>query len=308
MPRKVILIADPGIDTAFAIALALHDPSLDVVGLIPCAGNVSAEQASANVLVLIDQLEPQKWPRTATALPMKYERDGTALHGPGGLGGVQFPVTTKHQHPTADKAIIDLVRQDPREVSVICLGPATTLAQAFIRDPELPRLIDRVVIVGGTHREPGNAAPMAEFHFWLDPDSARRVLRSAADPILIPLDVTRKLVLSPTELLELPNPNSRTCQFLRKVVPHGIRASSHLYGIEGFHLKDVLGIAALALPGSISTQPKVVDVETKGELTSGMIIVDERKGSSAMPNCSFGMGAAIGEIRQWIERVLKSAP
>ena len=70
MPRKVILIADPGIDTAFAIALALHDPSLDVVGLIPCAGNVSAEQASANVLVLIDQLEPQKWPRTATALPM----------------------------------------------------------------------------------------------------------------------------------------------------------------------------------------------------------------------------------------------
>ena len=70
----------------------------------------------------------------------------------------------------------------------------------------------------------------------------------------------------------------------------------------------MLGIAALALPGSISTQPKVVDVETRGELTSGMIIVDERRGSSAMPNCSFGMGAAIGEIRQWIERVLMSAP
>ena len=27
MPQKVILVADPGIDTAFAIAIALHDPS-----------------------------------------------------------------------------------------------------------------------------------------------------------------------------------------------------------------------------------------------------------------------------------------
>ena len=28
MPRQVILIADPGIDTAFAVALALNDPNL----------------------------------------------------------------------------------------------------------------------------------------------------------------------------------------------------------------------------------------------------------------------------------------
>ena len=55
MPRKVILIADPGIDTAFAVALALNDPGLEVVGLLPTAGNVSAEQATANVQILIEQ-------------------------------------------------------------------------------------------------------------------------------------------------------------------------------------------------------------------------------------------------------------
>ena len=60
MPKKVILIADPGIDTAFAVALALHDPNLDVIGLLPCAGNVPAEQATANVNVLIDHLDPAK--------------------------------------------------------------------------------------------------------------------------------------------------------------------------------------------------------------------------------------------------------
>ena len=54
MPRKVCIIADPGIDTAFAVALAFTDPALDVVGVIPTAGNVSAEQATANVHTLVD--------------------------------------------------------------------------------------------------------------------------------------------------------------------------------------------------------------------------------------------------------------
>ncbi|QEL18280.1 nucleoside hydrolase [Limnoglobus roseus] len=308
MARKVILIADPGIDTAFAIALAMNDPNLEVVGLIPCAGNVSAEQATANVMILIAQLDPDKWPRTAAALPVKYAIDGTALHGPGGLGGVSFPVSTKNQYPTADKALVELVRQYPREVSIICLGPMTTLAAAFVRDPDLPAQIDKCVLIGGTHREPGNAGPMSEFHLAVDPDAARKVLSAGMNPTLIPLDVTRKLVLSPTELLELPNPESRTCQFLRQVVPYGIRASSNLYGIEGFHLKDVLAVAALALPGSVSCEPKNVDVETRGELTMGMLVVDDRKSPTSAPNVMLAAGAAVGEIRQWMAHTLKNAP
>src|SRR5215213_9048048 len=102
MARKVLIIADPGIDTSFAIALAFHDANLDVIGLIPTAGNVSAEQATANVQILIDQLDPRKWPRMANALATTYELDGTAQHGPGGLGGVTFPSSTRHQLPNAD--------------------------------------------------------------------------------------------------------------------------------------------------------------------------------------------------------------
>jgi inosine-uridine nucleoside N-ribohydrolase len=308
MARKVILIADPGIDTAFAVALALHDPNLDVIGLVPCAGNVSAEQATANAIVLIDQLDPKKWPRTASAVPVKYDRDGTALHGPGGLGGVQFPVSTKSQYPPGDKAIVELVRAHPREVAIVCLGPLTTLAHALARDPELATLIERVVAIGGTHHEPGNAGPTSEFHFAVDPDAARAVLKADLHPLLIPLDVTRQLVLSPTELLELPNPESKTCRFLRQVVPFGIRASSNLYGIEGFHLKDVLAVAAIALPGSIGVEDKCVDIETKGELTRGMLVVDERKHGVGPPNVHLAHEAAIGEIRQWMERILKQAP
>jgi inosine-uridine nucleoside N-ribohydrolase len=307
MSRKVVLVADPGIDTAFAIALALHDPNLDVVGLIPTAGNVSAERATANVQVLIDALDPSKWPRTAAALAVEYERDGTALHGPHGLGELHLPLAIRHQQPAADKVLCELVRQYPREVTVLCLGPLTTVARAFARDPDLPGFVDRVVAVGGSYREAGNAGPVTEFHIWLDPESAAAVIRAGVHPLLIPLDVTRKLVLSPSELLDLPNPESKTCQFLRQIVPYGIRASSNLYGIEGFHLKDVLAVAAVALPGCLTSEPKALDVETRGELTRGMTVVDDRKGRRE-PTVQLATNAAVGEIRQWIERVLKQSP
>jgi inosine-uridine nucleoside N-ribohydrolase len=307
MPRKVILVADPGIDTAFAIALALHDPNLDIIGLLPCAGNVSAQQATVNVSILIDHLDPVRWPRTAAALPIEYEIDATVLHGVDGLGNCHFPASTRHQLHPADKVLVELIREHPRDVTVICLGPATTVARALDRDPEVSTLIDKLVLVGGSWKEPGNVGPAAEYHFYLDPDAVKRCLHVGLHPLLIPLDVTRRLILSPSELLELPNPESKTSQFLRKIVPFGIRASSNMYGIEGFHLKDVLGVAAVALPGCVMAESRIADIETKGELTRGMLVVDARKRPVGLPNAQIGVEAAIGEIRQYIDRVLKLA-
>jgi inosine-uridine nucleoside N-ribohydrolase len=307
MPRKVAIIADPGIDTAFAIALALNDPSLEVVGLLPTAGNVPADQATANVHTLVDVIDPPKWPRLAAALPVRYDSDGLALHGPGGLGGVTFPCATRHTLHLADKILCELAHEYPRQITVINLGPLTTLATALDRDPGLPALLDQTVIIGGCWREAGNAGPTAEFHIALDPDAAKRVMHAELHPLIIPLDVTRKLIFSPSDLLELPNPDSRTCQFLRKIIPFGIRASSNLYGIEGFHLKDVLGTAAVSIPAAVSSEPHVVDVETRGELTRGMTVVDARPNPSGAPNARVATGVAVPDVREYILRTLKGA-
>src|SRR5436853_6671217 len=149
MMRKVIVIADPGIDGAFAVALALRDPELDVLGLAATAGNVDADQATKNVQILIEQIDPPRWPRLGAALPVEYEVDGTRIHGPGGLGGVSFPWAQLHRPHPSDKLLIDLIRQDPKDVTVVALGPLTVLASAFDRDPELPSLVNRIVILGG---------------------------------------------------------------------------------------------------------------------------------------------------------------
>jgi inosine-uridine nucleoside N-ribohydrolase len=307
MACKVILINDPGIDGAFAVALALHDPDLEVLGLAASAGNVSAEQATKNVHILIEQIDPRRWPRLGAALPVDYDVDGTRLHGPGGLGGVEFPCAQLHHPHPSDKLLVDLIRHNPKEVTVVCMGPLTVLARAIDRDPELPTLVKRLICLGGAWHEPGNASAVAEFHFYCDPAAARQVLRSGAPLTLLPLDVTRKLVFSPTDLLELPGGESRTGRFLRQIVPYGIGSTSNMYGIEGFHLKDVLGVAALTLPGSLTTRSMVVDVETRGELTRGMSVVDMRAGRNATPNVELAVGVDGAAVHAYMDRILRQA-
>jgi inosine-uridine nucleoside N-ribohydrolase len=305
MAHKLVIVADPGIDTAFAVALAFHDPDLDVLALAATPGNVPAEQATRNVQILVEQMDPPRWPRMGTALPVEYDVDGTRLHGPGGLGGVTFDCLELHHPHPSDKLLVEMVRQHPKEVTVVCMGPLTTLARALDRDPDLPALVDRLICLGGAVAESGNAGPVSEFHFYCDPLAARQVLRCGAHLTLIPLDVMRKVLFSPSDLLDLPAAESRTCRFLRQIVPFGIGATSNLYGLEGFHLKDVLGVVALALPGALSTRLVPVDVETRGELTRGMSVVDQRAVTPAKPNVDLAIGVDGDAVRGYIDRVLR---
>jgi inosine-uridine nucleoside N-ribohydrolase len=304
MSHKSVIIADPGIDTAFAIALALNDPEIDLVGLIATGGNVNAEQATQNVRIILEHIDPPRWPKVGAALGAPYEISATNLHGPGGLGGIAFPVAKRDEPVAGDKVLVELIRESPGEMTILCLGPMTLLALAFDRDPELASMTRRIVSLGGVCREPGDAGLVSEFHFACDPVAARNVLHCGAPVTLIPLDVSRQLVFSPSDLLNLPEPEARTCRFLRKIVPYGIRATANLLGVEGFHLCDVLGVVALTRPGALTTRPANVDIETRGELTRGMSIVDWRKSSSANSTVEVATDVDVSAVRMYIKDVL----
>jgi inosine-uridine nucleoside N-ribohydrolase len=305
MSEKVILVCDPGIDGAFAVALALFDPDLEVLGLAATAGNVSAEQATTNIHILIEQLDPPRWPRLGEAPHIEYDTDGTKLHGPCGLGNTSFPVSTLHNLPTSEKLLYELLRQNPGEVTVVTMGPLTVVARAFEMYPDLPASVKRLVCLGGALHEPGNAGPVSEFHFYCDPLAARTAIRSKVPMLLIPLDVTRKLLFSPTDLLGLPEDASKTCRFLRQIVPYGIAATSNLYGIEGFHLKDVLGTIAVAVPQAITSKHMSVDVETRGELTRGMTVFDQRHWMRTTNNVELATDVDTKAVRAYIARILQ---
>ena len=271
MSQKVVLINDPGIDGAFALALALNDPELEVVGMLATPGNIPADQATKNLRIILDQVDPPRWPRLGAAPDVDYGMDGTKLHGPLGLGHTDFPCAALHHLPPSEKLLGDLVRQFPKELTIICMGPLTVMARALDLHPDLPAMIKRVIIVGGSMNEPGNAGPVSEFHFCCDPLAARKVLKCHVPLTLIPLDMMRKVLFAPTELLGGASELSPLFPFLRQIVPFGIAATSNLYGIEGFHLKDILGIVSASFPVAVHTRHMFVDaVETQGELTKGM--------------------------------------
>lgn len=303
MSQKLILVTDMGIDGAFAAAVALYDSQFDVVALAASAGNVSAEQATRNVQIFVENVDPPKWPRLGEALPVRYPINALELHGPTGFGYASFQCAQLHHHHPADKLLVDLVRQDPGEITLVVLAPCTTVARALDRDAEFQRSLKQIVIVGGCRHEPGDAGPVSEFHFTCDPEAARQVLKANVPITILPLDVTRHALFSPTELMELPCGESRGCRFLRKIAPFGVQASAQHLGIEGFYLRDVLGIAFLAVPQAFKTRPVHVDVEIRGELTRGMSVVDERR-HRGMPNVQWTYEVDMNLVRSYLRDVL----
>ena len=304
MSQKVVLISDPGIDGAFAMALALYDPELEVVGMLATPGNVAADQATKNLRIVMDQLDPPRWPRLGAAPAVEYGMDGTRLHGQLGLGHTDFPCASLHHLPASEKLLVELVRQYPHELTVICMGPLTVLSLAIDLYAELPALIRRIVVVGGSMHEPGNAGAATEFHFACDPEAARKVVNCKGAVSLIPLDMMRKVLFAPTDLLGGDSELSPAYPFLRQVVPFGIAATSHLYGIEGFHLKDILGIVAVAAPDAVHLKPMHVDVETQGELTRGMSVFDRRSWENATPNVNVMVEVDTKALRQYVNRII----
>jgi inosine-uridine nucleoside N-ribohydrolase len=279
MARKVILDVDPGIDDALAMCLAFFSPDVDVIGVTAVGGNVSPSQATRNAQVILEQLDPPRWPRLGAAsepengLPV----EGRYLYGVDGLGGIDFAVAERQHILPSEKVICDLVRADPHNVTIVALGPLTNIARAFVRDPELPGLVGQIVIVGGTVNVPGNITPAAEFNIYCDPASAQMVFRSPSTKILVPLDVTNKIELSYDLFNQLPDENTRVGKFLRQILPPAYRSYRQRLGLEGIHVHDSIAMASVVHPELFTLKPMAGDVEIHGELTTGMTVFDRRR-------------------------------
>ncbi len=278
MARKVIIDCDPGIDDALALSMALFDRRLEVVAVTSVAGTVAADQASANVQLIIDQLDPPRLPRVGTATPSEENPaiNGNQLHGADGLGNSGLPFTPLHHQHSSDKLICDEVRAAPDEVTIICLGPLTNVARALKRDPDLATLVSQLVIAGGSVAVGGNETPAAEFNIFYDPVSAQTVFRSPITKTIIPLDVTSQVCLTLDVLEELPAATTSAGGLLRKILPFAFRAYHQHRGEESIHIQGVVGLLAVLHPELFGRKSIAGDVEITGHLTEGATVFDRR--------------------------------
>jgi inosine-uridine nucleoside N-ribohydrolase len=195
--HKIVWDMDPGIDDALALILALKSPEVQVLGITTVAGNAPVEMAAANARRVLECLNIESIPvAMGAANPLNHPlEDALSYHGPDGLGNCGLLPPKLPLYPAkAGDFLARLVMDAPGKVTLVATGPLTNVAHAFKRNPELPKVLAKLVLMGGAYRltpyGKGNRTLHAEFNIWQDPEAAHIVFNSGADIFAVGLDVT----------------------------------------------------------------------------------------------------------------------
>ena len=113
--------------------------------------------------------------------------------------------------------LIDTVKANPGQVTVMPIGPCTNLAIAIRLAPEIIPMIKRVVYMGGAFDVPGNTTPAAEFNWWFDPEAAKMAVRTPfADQLIVGLDVCEKYRFNKELYDRITAPNTPIAELFKK--------------------------------------------------------------------------------------------
>jgi purine nucleosidase/pyrimidine-specific ribonucleoside hydrolase len=150
--------------------------------------------------------------------------------------------------------------------------------------------------MGGAISVPGNVTPAAEFNIHVDPEAAAMVLSAGLPVELVPLDVTRRVVLAETALADrLRHCATRTARFILDFTGHGFAFSADREG-GGIVLHDPLAMAVALDPSLVAFEPLHVEVECEGQLTRGLTLADRRPrpaGRATAPTCRVALDVDV---------------
>ncbi len=340
----MIVDCDTGIDDSLALLYAAASPDCDLVAVTCTGGNVDARQVAENTRAVLElagrsDVEVAIGRETPLARPLVTTPE---THGPRGIGYAELPPARMPLSPRlSPDLIVEEARRRPGELTLVTLAPLTNVALAVLREPELPRLLRRVVIMGGSYRSAGNTAPTTEWNVSVDPEAARIVFEAfggagpnagpnarPARPTALGLDVTERAKLLPEHLARLAalagcepdgsvprggaaaaaarggsavNPIVR---YLADALRFYMEFHSRYDHFYGAFIHDPLALAAALDPTLVRTEAVTVDVELGGRLTTGETVTDWRRVWGRPPNVDVAVEADIGRFfERFIERV-----
>ncbi len=299
--KKIILDTDPGIgalgadiDDGLAIVMALNSEELETLGLTIVNGNVTQEQGTINALNLLQIMgrtdipvfPGAKKPILQDMIEIRntfsriMEKSGWEKPSPVSESEVNIKPEPDH----AVDFIIEQVYKYPYEITMICIGPLTNLAMAICKQPDLPGLIKETIIMGGGWTQPLDCyTSVAEFNMYCDPEAAKIVLASGMQLRMVGYDIAVKSRLTKEHLKIISDYNTPTSKFIVKTAEPWLEFMYAAFGVNYCYLPDPQAIAWALDEKLFSSEDMYVDIETKGDLTRGMIVVDRNK---ALRKCS----------------------
>lgn len=272
--RNIIIDCDPGHDDAIAILMALaHKDKLNIKGITTVGGNQILEKITDNALKILSFLDEDiKVARGAEGPLLRELRTGAEAHGESGMDG---PILPKPKFDAVEENAIEfmakIIQESSEPITLVPLGPLTNIALLLKSYPELKEKIEYISLMGGACYG-GNVTPCAEFNIYVDPEAARIVFNSGIPIAMSGLDVTHKAQIFDDEIAKLKDLGSVSKMVAELLDFYSI--ASKRFGFEGSALHDPCAIAWLLQPEIFTAKKCHVDIETHGELTRGMTVVD----------------------------------
>ena len=277
MRHPIIIDCDPGHDDAIAIVLALASPELEVKAITSSAGNQTPDKTLHNVLRMLTLADRTDIP-VAGGAAKPLMRDliiADNVHGESGLDGPKLPEPTfAPQDCTAVELMAKILRESETPVTLVATGPQTNVALLLNGYPQLHSKIDRIVIMGGS-MSLGNWTPAAEFNIYVDPEAAGIVFQSGIPVVMAGLDVTHKAQIHEADIERFRAIGNPVSTVVAELLDFFLRYhKDEKWGFTGAPLHDPCTIAWLLKPEIFTTLERWVGVETQGEYTQGMTVVD----------------------------------
>ncbi len=257
--EKVIIDTDIGddIDDAFALALAVSSPKLQVLGVTTAWGDTELRARLARRFLIQTGhggIPVAMGPRTHDTAAFTQERWAEAWPVPAG------------GFPNAIDFMRNLIQRNPGQITLIAIAPYSNVAALLEQDPAEFHELKRIVLMGGSIRRgygdlgyAPNHGPDPEYNVASDVPASQALFTSGVPIEMLPLDSTQ---LKLDEVL-------RTTLFSRDTpITDMLNA---LYAEWSYStdnptptLFDAMAVAAVIEPSLCPTRPMHIVVDHRG--------------------------------------------
>ena len=255
-PIPVVLDTDIGgdIDDAFALALVLASPELDLRAVTTVSGDTQARARIA-----------------AKLLAEAGHRDVPVAAGEGGkkldisqaawAEGFTSPALRRERAIDLMKAEIE---RGHGETVLVAIGPLTNIAALLKQHPDDKKRIKRIVLMGGSIARGyyPNSGPTTEYNIAADVSASQAVFSSGVPIEMAPLDVTSRLQVETPQRERLFSQPGPMIGALHELYALWAKATPDLQGIPTLH--DPMAVSLLIDSGLCTTKRMAIEVDERG--------------------------------------------